>query len=439
MASAEVPQTAAAAEPATTARWRIVTAHVLVVIAAVVALPAVVGGYIRWQVFDTATFQSTARDLISDPTISNQVAATMVDQLYTNVNIQGALEQRLPPDQKQLAGPLTAVSRLAADRLAPDLLARPRAQDAFVGAAVVAQRSLNRLLEDRSRAIKTDGGNVYIDFTPLLDQLGQRIAIVGNLQSQLPPNAGRIEIMKGSQLKTAQNVTSILKKTGSWLWLVPILLSAAAIALARGRRRKELRFVAWAAVIVGLLILVVRDRGGGYIVNTLVKDHSVRPAANHAWTILTNLLSDSGWTLLGIGLIALFGVWLAGETRSGRGGRRAFASIVGNRWWAFGIVAFLFVLLLWWQPTVQTSRVPQMFVAAIALAVATEALVRQTRREFPLESEVAPGAAFRSQFSRFRGGDGTTRELERLASLHDSGALTDAEFAEEKARLLARS
>ena len=99
----------------------------------------------------------------------------------------------------------------------------------------------------------------------------------------------------------------------------------------------------------------------------------------------------------------------------------------------------LFLLLLWWQPTAQTGRSQQMLVAAILLAIAIEALVRLTEREFPLESHVSPSVAFRSQFSRFRGGDGTTRELERLASLHDSGALTDGEFAEEKARVLART
>ena len=438
MASAEVP--AAAAEQArTTARWRIVTAHVLVVLAAILALPAVVSGYIRWQAFDTNTFQNTASDLIADPTIRNEVAATLVDQLYTNVDVQGALEQRLPADQKALAGPLTAVSRLAADRVAPEVLARPRAQQAFVTAATGAQASINRLLDDRSKAIKTDGDTVYLDFRPLIDQLGARIAIVGNLESQLPPNAGRVELMKDSQLRNAQRVTSVLKKVGSWFWLVPLLLAAGAIALARGRRRKELRFVAWAAVIVGLLILFTRDRGGSYIVDTLVKDHTVRPAANRAWTILTNLLADSGWTIFGIGVIALFGVWLAGETRSGRGARRAFASIIGNRAWAFGIVAVLFIGLLWWHPTVQTGNPTKMFVAAIFLAIATEALVRQTEREFPLESAVAPGVALRSKTSRFRGGDGSTRELERLASLHDSGALTDAEFAEEKAKVLARS
>src|SRR5689334_7948711 len=92
VASADVP--AAAAEQArTTARWRIVTAHILVVLAAILALPAVVSGYIRWQAFDTGTFQNTASDLIADPVIRDQVAATLVDQLYTNVNVQGALEQ----------------------------------------------------------------------------------------------------------------------------------------------------------------------------------------------------------------------------------------------------------------------------------------------------------------------------------------------------------
>lgn len=438
MASADVPA-AAAAKPVGTARWRIITARILVVLAAILALPAVAAGYVRWQALDTPTFQTTARDMISDPVVSNQIAGTLVDQLYSNVDVAAALQQKLPPDQQGLAGPLAAVSRIAADRIAPEVLARPRAQDAFVAAATVSQRALVRLLDDRSKAIKTGGGDVYIDFRPLIAQLGTRIAIVGNLESQLPPGAGRVVIMKGSQLKTAQDITSVLKKVGSWFWILPILLGVAAVAIARGRRRKELRALAIAAIIVGILILFTRNRGGGYIVDTLVKDHTVRPAANRSWTILTNLLADSGWTILGIGVVLLFGVWLAGDTRSGRGARRAFASIIGNPAWAFGIVAVLFLGLLWWQPTVQTGRWQQMLVAAILLAIATLALVRQTQREFPLESHVAPSVAFRSQFSRFRGGDGGTRELERLASLHDSGALTDAEFAEEKARVLARS
>lgn len=438
MNSAEVPA-AAAAKPVTTPRWRIITARILVVLAAILALPAVAAGYVRWQALDTPTFQSTSRDVISDPVVRDQIAATLVDQLYTNVDVAAALQQKLPADQQQLAGPLAAVSRLAADRVAPELLARPRAQDAFVAAATTSQQALIRLLDDRSKAVKTDGGDVYIDFRPLIEQLGNRVAIVGNLQSQLRPGAGKVVIMKGSQLKTAQDITSVLKKVGSWFWILPILLGAAAVAIARGRRRKELRALAIAAIIVGILILFIRNRGGGYIVNTLVKDHSVRPAANHIWTILTNLLADSGWTILGIGVVLLFGVWLAGDTRSGRGTRRAFASIIGNPAWAFGIVAVLFLALLWWQPTVQTGRWQQMLVAAILLAIATWGLCRQTQREFPVESHVAPSVALRSQFSRFHGGDGTTRELERLASLHDSGALTDAEFAEEKARVLARS
>jgi hypothetical protein len=42
----------------------------------------------------------------------------------------------------------------------------------------------------------------------------------------------------------------------------------------------------------------------------------------------------------------------------------------------------------------------------------------------------APAAAADS------GGDDHIAELERLAKLHDSGALTDAEFEQQKARIL---
>jgi hypothetical protein len=68
---------------------------------------------------------------------------------------------------------------------------------------------------------------------------------------------------------------------------------------------------------------------------------------------------DTGWLLIGIGIVALFGVWIAGESSSGRAARRMFAPVLGNRAWAYGTVAVLFLLLLWWQPVAQLGRWPQ--------------------------------------------------------------------------------
>ena len=81
------------------------------------AVLSLLAGYIRFQALDTDTVEQTAGELIADPEIRNQIAATMVDQLFANVDVEAALEQRLPPDQKALAGPIAAAVRAGADRL----------------------------------------------------------------------------------------------------------------------------------------------------------------------------------------------------------------------------------------------------------------------------------------------------------------------------------
>jgi hypothetical protein len=427
-------------------RWRLIAARTLVVLAAILAVPAALAGYVRWQALDSDTFHTTAKQLIADDTVRDQVALTLVDQLYANANVTQALEQRLPEDQKALAGPLAAASRVLADRLAPELLGRPRAQDLWVGALSESQRRLILLLDDKSTAVQEDDGNVVLNLQSIIRQLSDRIAILGNVADQLPPDAGKIVILKADQLQTAQDLTGLLRTVGTWFWVIPVLLAIAGIALARGRRRVELRAVAIAAIVVGLLLLVARSLGGGYIVDSLVKTESVKPAANSAWSIITALLTDTGWLLIGIGVVALLGVWIAGETTSGRAARRTLAPILGNRAWAFGSAAFLFLLLLWWQPVVQLGRWTQVLALAIVIAICVEALYRITVREFPVESAIAPGASFRAHWEARQqrlGGkapaSSSVEDLERLSRLHDTGALTDEEYAGEKARLLART
>ena len=166
--------------------------------------------------------RTRARDLISDPVVQQP------DRGDAGRPALHERRRRGRPAAEAAARPAGA-GRAARGRLAARRRPRSRRscsrararRTAFVAAATQSQAALNRLLEDRSRAIKTDGGDVYIDFRPLIDQLGNRIAIVGNLTSQLPPGAGRVVIMKESQLKTAQDLTSVLKKVGSWFWIAP--------------------------------------------------------------------------------------------------------------------------------------------------------------------------------------------------------------------------
>jgi hypothetical protein len=422
-----------------------VAARTLVVVGTVFAVLALLAAFIRYQALDTATVNDTAGELIADQEIRDQVAASLVDQLYANVDVAAALAQQLPPDQKGLAGAASAGLREVSDRLARRLLERPRTQQLWVNSVTTAHEQLVKVLDDDVTGITTENGAVILDLRPLVIQLGDQIAIVGRLATRLPDDTGRVEIMQADQLETAQDLTYWLKTAAAVLWIVPFVLWALALWLARGRRRRLLRMIAISTIITGLLVLVVRRVGGEYTIDALVSSSAVQPAAQDAWDILTRQLKDGGWTFVGIGLIALFAVWLAGETRSATSTRRELAPFLARSEIAFGAAAILWLLLILWAPTVQATRPQLILASAVIVAIGVEALRRITASEHPAAAEIDVGDAARAMLARVRhrrspasGGDGAkVDELERLVRLHEQGVLTDDELALEKARVLA--
>jgi hypothetical protein len=377
---------------------RMLVARILVVLGALFAIVSLLAGYVRFQGLDTDTVENTAGDLIADPEIRDQIAATLVDQLFANVDVEAALREQLPPEQQGLAGPVAGAISLGADGAAQRLLERPRPQALWVRSITEAHTNLIRVLEDDVGPLRTEGGEVVLDLQPLLIQLGERVAIVGDLSARLGPDAGRIRIMEADQLETAQDVTRLLKALGTWLWLLPVALWAIALWLARGRRLPLLRTIAFSSIVAGLLVLVVRRFTGSLVVDELAETESVQVAAGDAWDILTSLLRDGGLTLMGLGVILLFAVWLAGPSASATGSRRWLAPYIARAEIAFGAAAALLLLLVWWGPTAQTQRWQLVVASAIVLALGVEVLRRQTRAEFPNASTAESSAALRRLF-----------------------------------------
>jgi hypothetical protein len=359
--------------------------RILVLLGALLAILSLLAGYVRFQGLDTETVEATAGDLIADPEIRDQISATLVEQLFANVDVEAALRERLPPDQRGLAGPLAGAVQLGADRAADRLLERPRPQQLWVRTITETHRNLIRVLEDETGPVSTEDGAVVLNLQPLIIQLGDRVAVVGRINERIlaNPDAGRITIMEADQLETAQDLTRILKFLGTWLWIVPIALWAIALWLAGDRRRDILRMIGLSAILAGLLVLVVRRVAGSFVVDKLTAVESVERAAGDAWDILTSLLRDGGLTLMGIGVILLVAVWIAGPSRRATDARQWLAPHIARAELAFGGAAALLALLVWWGPTAQTHRWQLVLAAAVVLALGVEVLRRQTAREFP--------------------------------------------------------
>ena len=286
--------------------------------------------------------------MIENDEIRTQVAATTVDRLFANVDVEAAIAERLPPAQQGLAPVLAGLARSGADRAAQAALERPRVQTLWVETTTGTQRQLVRLLDDETKFIQVEGGTVVLDLRPLMLEVGQEVVVIGRLAQRLPESSGRIAIIEESQLETAQTLTKILRAVADWMWLLALAVAALAIWLARGRRRLELRALAIGLVLVGLALLAVRRFAGDYLVDELAKDDAVKPAAHDAWSILTQTLADRAWVWIVLGIVTLVGVWFVGEGRRAEQARRAAAPVLESRptTYTIAVVALLVIALL---------------------------------------------------------------------------------------------
>ena len=360
---------------------RMLVARVLVVLATLFAVVGLLAGFVRYQALDNETFSDTAAELIANETVRDQIAVTLVESLYTNVDVAAALEERLPPDQQGLAGPISAVAREVADRAAIRVLERPRAQDLWVSSLSTTHEQLLRVLDDDLTAVSTEDGVVVLNLRPLVIQLGDRVAILGRLAERLPDDAGRVEIIEADQLETAQDATQWLDTLGRFIWFVPLLFAAIAIWLAGDRRRSIVRSLAIGAIIAGTLVLVVRSVAGGYVVDNLVQTDSIKPAVSESWEILTALLRDGALTLVGVGIVLLAGVWLVGPSARASAVRRRLAPWLERPEIAYGVAALALALLVWWGPTAQVRRWQVVLLFAVMLGLGVAALARAARAD----------------------------------------------------------
>jgi hypothetical protein len=229
-------------------------------------------------------------------------------------------------------------------------------------------------------------------------------------------------------------------------------------------------------VAAALAVIVFRSIAGGIVVNALVKEESVKPAAEAAWSIGTSLMVSIATTLVAIGILCGLAGWLASPTATARGARQAVAPVRRERAaYVYAALAVLVSLYFLSAPTQNLRSFLTTLVIACFIAVGIHELRKQTAQEFPDASfedafgrtrdrvvEAVKSAEIGDRVSRLRlpevrvpgrpeadatdaapsspppdADDARLARLERLGELREKGVLTEDEFKAEKARILA--
>jgi hypothetical protein len=449
--SAEGSQPAKGARPE---RRGIATA--LLVAAAVLTFLWALASWADRQLLDTDEWTKTSSEMLESPEIRDALATYMIDELYANVDVEAELRAALPPETQGLAGPAAGGLREFAQRAAERALAGPRFQALWEELNRAAHQRFVAIVEGKSTdTVSTTGGEVTIQLAPLVERVGERIGLSG-LAEKLPPDAGELVVLKSDQLETAQDIADLLQKFVIIALVLGVGCYALAIYLSHGRRRETLRAVGLIFAIVGILLLILRSVAGGIVTDELAKTAAVEGAATDVWEIGTSLLADIANNLIVNGIIILIAAWVAGFTRPAVALRRASAAYMRDRpGIVYAVVGLIFLILVAWGPT-RAFRLPlSLLIIAGLLALGTEALRRQTLREFP-HAALAEGEGLGHAWGRMRDSvsqrvssarapraeaavapeDAQLERLERLAGLHERGVLSDEEFEAQKSRLL---
>ena len=108
------------------------------------------------------------------------------------------------------------------------------------------------MLENKTGAgISTGNGVVTLNLGGLVTQLGGDLGLPDAALAKINSNAGRITLMRSSELGLAQKGVQAIRILSVWLLVLVLALFAWAVYLARGHRRETLRTIGWAFVFVG--------------------------------------------------------------------------------------------------------------------------------------------------------------------------------------------
>jgi hypothetical protein len=419
----------------------------LVIVGSLLAVIACFATWAERQALTTDDWVNTSGRLLENEQIRKALANYSVNQLYANVDVEKELDQALPPNFKRLSGPASTGLRSLATSGAERVLATSRFLELWKNANRSAHQTLVNIIEDKGNAVSTNGGEVDLELRPLIVQVANQLGLGHDLADRLPPDVGTLKILRSDQLGLAQTIAKIIRGLALVASLLALALFALAIYLSRGYRWITVLGVGIGLILVGIVVLILREVAGNVVVDQLASE-SAKPAADATWSIGTSLLASIARNVIVFGGFFVLAAWLASPHRSSVATRRALTPVLRDYpiWVGSGLGV---IALIWLLSGVDSTRAILTRLLLIAMAaVGLYDLRRRSVAEFPDATIGEMPARVRTRISSMWRGrerarpepqDRKLERLERLADLHERGVLNDQEFESEKASVLAAS
>jgi hypothetical protein len=366
-------------------RLRTISSWVLLVLACILAVTSVMTVFVRNQLLNTDAYLKTVAPLASNPAIQTQIAKKVSTNLIANTDVQQRIKNALPPKAGFLAAPIASGMSTVVDRATLKIVQSSQFETVWVAANRAAHKQLvNVLTGQQQGSVSSSNGRVTIDLSQVEVRAKQALDQRGiTIFDKVPAVKGlNYVLFESKDLAKIQRLIKLLNKVAVVLPIITLLLFAAAVILARNRRRGLVRAAVGLAVSMAFILVALAVARNHYL-SSLNPSQSV--AANSAViAIVTNSLRAAVRIILIIAaVVALIGViagipalrrWVGGHQRPAFLVDSPFVRFVaahrkGLQWTV--LVIGLAVLVLWNNPTslvaVIVVIIALIFVAVVGL------------------------------------------------------------------------
>jgi len=246
--------------------WRAPVSLVLIVLGCILAPVAVIGVWAGNEVSDTGRYVATVEPLIHDPAIQNYLAGQITTQITSHLNITGAINQASAQLNSQGLPRISSLLTTFGPQIASavtgfihssvhTVIASKAAATIWVQANTVAHQAVVKVLSGQGNgAISTKNGQIVLNLGPFIAVVKQDLLQHGfSLASNIPPVSPTIALFQAKDLGKAQSLYRLVTTLKIVLPILSLLLIAAGVWVARGRRRALVR--AALGVAASMLIL----------------------------------------------------------------------------------------------------------------------------------------------------------------------------------------
>jgi hypothetical protein len=316
-------------------RWRAPVSAIAIVLACVLAPVSVLGVWASNQVSNTDRYVANVTPLIGAPPIqaalSARITSAITRQLDVNALVNQAAGQlstsnvpRLSTLLKNFSGAISNGVNGLVGTVVARAVASPAMAKIWVQANRTAHAGIVKVLSGQGNgALGVVDGKVTISLGPFITQAEQALTKQGfSLAAKLPPVNPTFPLFEAPNLSKAQAGYRLIN---TLKWVLPVLsivLFAAGVYVARGRRRALLGAalgLSASMIVLGAALAIAR----GIYLNSVPQSTLPPDAAAVLYDTLVRFIKDGLRLLLVVGLVIAAGAFLTGPSSAAVQTRRA--------------------------------------------------------------------------------------------------------------------